>query len=73
MKAQAMTAEVIAETLLAARQKLVRPQARPVSGARALGAAALAAVSGLTLAGAVILGPGHDAKDAAPPTMFSDR
>jgi hypothetical protein len=68
-----MTAEQIAESLIAARQKLVRPKAKPASSGRALGAAALAAASALTLAGAVILGPGHETKDAAPPTIFGDR
>ncbi len=68
-----MTAEQIAENLLAAREKLARPRVKRASGAKALGAAGLAAFSGLTLAAAVILGPGHEAKDAAPPTMFGDR
>jgi hypothetical protein len=68
-----MTAEQIAAHLLAAREKLTRPAPRPPSSARALGAAAFAALSALTLAAAVILGPGHAAKDAAPPTIFGDR
>jgi hypothetical protein len=68
-----MTAEHIAATLLAAREKLAQPAPRPASSARVLGAAAFAALSALTRAAAVILGPGHDAKDAAPPTMFGDR
>jgi hypothetical protein len=68
-----MTAEQIAENLLAAREKLARPPARAASGGRALAAAALAAFSALSLAAAVILGPGQEAKDAAPPTIFGDR
>jgi hypothetical protein len=67
-----MTAEQIAETLLTARTKLVRPARRPASSAHLLGAAALAALSALTLAAAIILGPGHEAKDTAPPTIFAD-
>jgi hypothetical protein len=46
------------ERLTAARALLHVPAGPPVSARRALGAAALAAVSGLTLAAAVILGPG---------------
>ena len=68
-----MTAEQIAQRLLEARETLVRPAPRPASSARALGAAAFAALSALSLAAAVILGPGHEAKDAAPPTIFGDR
>jgi hypothetical protein len=67
-----MTAEQIAETLVAAREKLARPVRRPASSARLLGAAALAALSALTMAGAIILGPGQEAKDTAPPTIFAD-
>jgi hypothetical protein len=67
-----MTAEQIAETLLAARGKLVRPAPRSASSGRLLGTAALAALSALTLAAAIILGPGHEAKDTAPPTIFAD-
>ena len=68
-----MTAEQIAANLLAAREKLTAPAPRQASSARALGAAAFAAVSALSLAAAVILGPGHEAKDVAPPTIFGDR
>ena len=68
-----MTADEIAERLLAAREKLAPPAPPAASSARALGAAALAALSALSLAAAVILGPGHEAKDAAPPTIFADR
>jgi hypothetical protein len=68
-----MTTEQIAANLLAAREKLTRPARLPASSARALGAAALAALSAVSLAAAVILGPGHAAKDAAPPTIFGDR
>jgi hypothetical protein len=68
-----MTVEQIAASLLAAREKLAPPARRPASPARALGAAAFAALSALTLAAAVILGPGHEAKDVGPPTIFGDR
>jgi hypothetical protein len=68
-----MTADEIAERLDEAREKLASPTPRTASSARALGAAALAALSALGLATAVILGPGHEAKDAAPPTIFGDR
>lgn len=68
-----MTSREIAESLLSAREKLTPPVSRPASSAKALGAAALAAISALGLAAAVILGPGHDVKDAGPPTMFGDR
>ena len=68
-----MTSEQIAANLFAAREKLAAPEPRPANSARALSAAALAALSGLGLAAAVILGPGHEAKDTAPPTMFGDR
>jgi hypothetical protein len=67
-----MTAEEIAEALAAAKARLMTPSPKRPSPARALGAAALAAVSALALAAAVILGPGHEAKDVAPPTVFGD-
>ncbi len=44
--------------LAQARAKLAPPERKPVSSWRALGAAALMAASALTLAAAVILGPG---------------
>ena len=72
-----MTVEQITASLLAAREKLVPPAPRPASSVRALGAAAFAALTALTLAAAVILGPGQKAKeaakDAAPSTFLGDR
>jgi hypothetical protein len=48
--------------LAEARAKLEKPAPKAVSSWRALGAATLAAFSALTLAAAVILGPGIDGK-----------
>lgn len=50
----------LGDRLSAARAKLTAPETREISPTRALGAAALAAISALTLAAAVILGPGVD-------------
>ena len=63
----------LAANIAKARSRLVRPQPERASAGRALGAAALSAVSALTLAAAVILGPGVAAKDVAPPTLFGDK
>ena len=68
-----MSAEQIVASLAAARGKLAAPVRRPPSATRALAAAAFAAVSALTLFAAVILGPGFEAKDNAPPTIFGER
>jgi hypothetical protein len=59
----------LTEGLNAARAKLTVPTLREASSMKALGAAALAAFSALTLAAAVIMGPGVEAH----PTHVSAR
>ncbi len=50
--------------IAAARARLRKPEVPTISSARALGAAALAAISALSLAAAVIMGPGIENKHA---------
>lgn len=57
----------IAERLSAAREKLVSPMPREASSMKALGAAALAALTALMLAAAVIMGPGMDSGPTVSP------
>ncbi len=68
-----MTDEQFALTLIAARAKLVAPPRRRASAGKALFAAALAAVSALGLATAVILGPGVVLADHETSTVFADK
>jgi hypothetical protein len=56
--ADAVTTLTFEEAIAQARAKLEKPKVKPVSAWRGLGAAALMAFSALTLAAAVILGPG---------------
>ena len=51
----------------AAREKLVTPTPREASSMKALGAAALAAMTALMLAAAVIMGPGMDSGPTVSP------
>ena len=57
----------IDDRVAAARARLAAPVAEPISSMKALSAAALAAFSALTLAAAVILGPGFEGKAAPAP------
>ena len=53
------------ERIACARARLVPAARRELSSMRALGAAALAAISALILAAAVILGPGFEERPGA--------
>jgi len=66
-----MSVIAITENLAAARAKLNAPR-RAERSAPALAAALLAAISALTLAGAVILGPGVEGAGSVAPVESGD-
>jgi hypothetical protein len=64
----------VSRPLASARRLLAAPERREASSGKALAAAALAAFSALSLAAAVILGPGVEARSTAEkPTVFGSR
>jgi len=64
-----VTEPTVAERVSAARQKLITPTPREASSLKALGAAALAALTALMLAAAVIMGPGMETNAPTVPSL----
>jgi hypothetical protein len=69
-----LTLTTVPQAVATARLKLAKPAPKTASSGRALAAAALAAFSALSLAAAVILGPGVERPSGSEtPTVFANR